>query len=187
MTNCPLVRMPLPASGNHCQSLPVCAPYLAIEKPGQLAAARTDLRDPLDQRDRQHRLRVRGARVGDEACRRAHRPWRCRRRCFGSTSRCRGCRRSAASCSAWCCCRRCGSAACSGRSAAWWSRAPRRRRWDRWDGGWPGVDGDGDGGFCASRQSGSRTARAPRRLARTVLGYSLATFSRRFTPDVAGM
>ena len=24
--------MPLPASGNHCQSLPVCAPYLAIEK-----------------------------------------------------------------------------------------------------------------------------------------------------------
>ena len=28
----PLVRTPLPASGNHCQSLPVCAPYLAIEK-----------------------------------------------------------------------------------------------------------------------------------------------------------
>ena len=32
MTNWPLVRMPLPASGNHCQSLPVCAPYFAIEK-----------------------------------------------------------------------------------------------------------------------------------------------------------
>ena len=32
MTNWPLVRMPLPASGYHCQSLPVCAPYLAIEK-----------------------------------------------------------------------------------------------------------------------------------------------------------
>src|SRR5262245_40380414 len=24
--------MPLPASGNHCQSFPVCAPYLAMEK-----------------------------------------------------------------------------------------------------------------------------------------------------------
>jgi hypothetical protein len=24
--------MPLPASGNHCQSLPVCGPYLAMEK-----------------------------------------------------------------------------------------------------------------------------------------------------------
>ncbi len=33
MTNWPVVRMPLPASGNHCQSLPVCAPYLAMEKP----------------------------------------------------------------------------------------------------------------------------------------------------------
>ncbi len=32
MTNWPLVRMPLPASAYHCQSLPVCAPYLAIEK-----------------------------------------------------------------------------------------------------------------------------------------------------------
>src|SRR6185295_8051100 len=25
-------RIPLPASGNHCQSLPVCAPYFACEK-----------------------------------------------------------------------------------------------------------------------------------------------------------
>src|SRR5204863_6552869 len=28
----PDVSTPLPASGNHCQSFPVCAPYLAIEK-----------------------------------------------------------------------------------------------------------------------------------------------------------
>ena len=28
----PLVRTPLPASANHCQSFPVCAPYLAMEK-----------------------------------------------------------------------------------------------------------------------------------------------------------
>src|ERR1044072_3511285 len=27
-----LDKMPLPASGNHCASLPVCAPYLAMEK-----------------------------------------------------------------------------------------------------------------------------------------------------------
>ena len=32
VTNWPLVRTPFPASGNHCQSVPVCAPYLAIEK-----------------------------------------------------------------------------------------------------------------------------------------------------------
>src|SRR5262245_20243422 len=33
MTYCPFdCRMPLPASGNHCQSLPVCAPYLVMEK-----------------------------------------------------------------------------------------------------------------------------------------------------------
>src|SRR5581483_2265047 len=32
VTNWPLVRTPLPASGNHCQSLPLCAPYLAMEK-----------------------------------------------------------------------------------------------------------------------------------------------------------
>ena len=32
MTAWPLLRMPLPASGIHCQSLPVCAPYLAMEK-----------------------------------------------------------------------------------------------------------------------------------------------------------
>src|SRR2546429_7664725 len=31
-----LERMPLPASGNHCQSLPVCGPYLAMEKLGSL-------------------------------------------------------------------------------------------------------------------------------------------------------
>ena len=28
----PLVEVPSPASGNHCQSLPVCGPYFAIEK-----------------------------------------------------------------------------------------------------------------------------------------------------------
>ena len=32
MTYWPFVKMPFPASGNHCQSLPVCGPYLAIEK-----------------------------------------------------------------------------------------------------------------------------------------------------------
>ena len=32
MTVAPDVRTPLPASGNHCQSLPVCGPYFAIEK-----------------------------------------------------------------------------------------------------------------------------------------------------------
>ena len=31
--NWPLAPTPLPASGIHCQSLPVCAPYFAIEKP----------------------------------------------------------------------------------------------------------------------------------------------------------
>ena len=30
-------RIPLPASGNHCQSLPVCVPYLACEKLASLA------------------------------------------------------------------------------------------------------------------------------------------------------
>src|SRR5436190_22656282 len=29
---CPPCNTPLPASGYHCQSLPVCAPYLACEK-----------------------------------------------------------------------------------------------------------------------------------------------------------
>ncbi len=33
ITFCPLeLNTPLPASGYHCQSLPVCAPYLAMEK-----------------------------------------------------------------------------------------------------------------------------------------------------------
>src|ERR1019366_3855064 len=33
VTYCPLdFSMPLPASGNHCASFPVCAPYLACEK-----------------------------------------------------------------------------------------------------------------------------------------------------------
>src|SRR5262250_1644078 len=37
-TNWPvLCRTPFPASGNHCQSLPVWAPYLAIEKLESLA------------------------------------------------------------------------------------------------------------------------------------------------------
>jgi hypothetical protein len=32
VTKLPFVRMPLPASANHCQSFPVWAPYFAIEK-----------------------------------------------------------------------------------------------------------------------------------------------------------
>jgi hypothetical protein len=32
VTYAPLVRTPLPASGNHCQSASACAPYFATEK-----------------------------------------------------------------------------------------------------------------------------------------------------------
>ena len=62
----PLLRMPLPASGNHCESLPVCGAVFGDREARELARFAPSLATQPIIGIGEHRLRARGLRVRDE-------------------------------------------------------------------------------------------------------------------------
>jgi len=87
-----VVRTPLPASGIHCQSLPVCGPYSPNRKLASLLRFDPTFATQSNQRDRQHAACAFAAARRDERVRRVSPAWRSARRCSTKYQSLRGCR-----------------------------------------------------------------------------------------------